>query len=110
MLTVAAIGDLKGQLTGALLVPTDGEYDAARRVWNGMIGKRPAVRALLRTAHAEPHGANPHVQASFTRAVRQVPRPIRSNGSCAGESKQEQAWTQLTLIGAPWSWWTTRRS
>jgi FAD/FMN-containing dehydrogenase len=45
MLTAAAVEDLKGQLTGALLVPTDSEYDAARRVWNGMIDKRPALIA-----------------------------------------------------------------
>jgi FAD/FMN-containing dehydrogenase len=45
MLKAAAVGDLKGQLSGALLVPTDPEYDAARRVWNGMIDKRPALIA-----------------------------------------------------------------
>jgi FAD/FMN-containing dehydrogenase len=45
MLTAAAVGDLKRQLTGALLVPADSEYDAARRVWNGMIDKRPALIA-----------------------------------------------------------------
>ena len=45
MLTAAALGDLKRQLIGALLVPTDSEYDAARRVWNGMIDKRPSLIA-----------------------------------------------------------------
>ena len=45
MLTAEAVGDLKSQLAGALLMPTDSEYDVARRVWNGMIDKRPALIA-----------------------------------------------------------------
>lgn len=45
MLTAAAIGDLKQSLRGALLKPTDAGYDGARKVWNGMIDKRPALIA-----------------------------------------------------------------
>jgi FAD/FMN-containing dehydrogenase len=41
----AAVQDLKKQLRGELLRPGDGGYDAARRVWNGMIDKRPALIA-----------------------------------------------------------------
>ena len=32
-------------LAGALLRPTDSGYDAARKVWNGMVDKRPALIA-----------------------------------------------------------------
>ena len=39
----AAVQDLKKQLRGELLRPGDGGYDAARRVWNGMVDKRPAL-------------------------------------------------------------------
>jgi FAD/FMN-containing dehydrogenase len=45
MLTASAIAALKQSLRGVLLGPADGEYDAARKVWNGMIDKRPALIA-----------------------------------------------------------------
>ncbi len=40
-----AIRDLKQQLCGELLAPIDSAYDVARKVWNGMIDKRPALIA-----------------------------------------------------------------
>ena len=39
----ATFQDLKGKLRGELLTPADPGYDAARRVWNGMIDRRPAL-------------------------------------------------------------------
>ncbi len=33
------------RLSGSLVLPSDSGYDAARRVWNGMIDKRPALIA-----------------------------------------------------------------
>jgi FAD/FMN-containing dehydrogenase len=45
MLNAATVGAFKKLLVGALVVPGDSEYDAARRVWNGMIDKRPAFIA-----------------------------------------------------------------
>jgi FAD/FMN-containing dehydrogenase len=45
MPTAAAIAGLKRRLRGALIEPADGEYDAARKVWNGVIDKRPALIA-----------------------------------------------------------------
>jgi hypothetical protein len=35
--TPTALGDLGASLHGALILPDDGGYDSARRVWNGMI-------------------------------------------------------------------------
>jgi len=40
--------DLKASLRGHLIVPGDEAYDSARRVWNGMINKHPAL--LVRCA------------------------------------------------------------
>src|SRR5688572_27213430 len=40
-----AIQDFKAGLRGELLRPGDGDYDQARRVWNGMIDKHPALIA-----------------------------------------------------------------
>src|SRR5216684_2000218 len=45
MLKPAAIQDLKQNFRGELLVPSDAGYDEARKVWNGMIDKRPALIA-----------------------------------------------------------------
>src|SRR3982750_130454 len=36
------IEPLRAQLRGAIIQPGDGEYETARRVYNGMIDKRPA--------------------------------------------------------------------
>ncbi len=38
-----AVATLKGQLRGEIILPGDGSYDQARKVYNGMIDKRPAV-------------------------------------------------------------------
>ena len=41
----AAIRDLRASLSGSLLAPGDEGYEPARRIWNGMIDKRPALIA-----------------------------------------------------------------
>ena len=46
----AAIQELQKQVRGELLRPSDGGYDAARRVWNGMVNKHPAF--IVRCAGA----------------------------------------------------------
>ena len=45
VLNGATIQGFKTSLQGTLLCPTDEGYDAARRVWNRMIDKRPALIA-----------------------------------------------------------------
>lgn len=39
---------LRRSLQGPLLIPTDSGYDEARRIWNGMIDRRPALIARCR--------------------------------------------------------------
>lgn len=40
---MSPIDRLKSQLRGDLITPESSGYDSARRIWNGMIDKRPAV-------------------------------------------------------------------
>ena len=39
------IEQLRGRLRGSVLSPQDSTYDGARRLWNGMIDRRPALIA-----------------------------------------------------------------
>jgi FAD/FMN-containing dehydrogenase len=45
VLDEATLQQFKAGLRGALILPGDASYDAARTVWNGMIDKRPALIA-----------------------------------------------------------------
>ena len=44
------LGELRRSLAGAVLVPEDSWYDSARRCWNTMIDRRPAVIARCLSA------------------------------------------------------------
>jgi FAD/FMN-containing dehydrogenase len=42
-LTEDAVEELKGIIQGDVLLPSHDDYDHARKIWNGMIDKRPAL-------------------------------------------------------------------
>ena len=48
VLDEASVGDFKSSLRGELLRPGDEGYDEARKIWNAMIDKRPALIAQCR--------------------------------------------------------------
>src|SRR5262245_43720919 len=70
---ITGIQELQKDFKGEIVLPADAGYDAARAIWNGMIGKRPA--AIARAAD----------RSDVVRAVnfardRHVPLAIRGGG------------------------------
>ncbi|HEX6620547.1 MAG TPA: FAD-binding oxidoreductase [Solirubrobacteraceae bacterium] len=51
MLDETVVGGLDGALAGVLIRPGDPQYESARRVWNGMVDRRPAL--IARCAHQD---------------------------------------------------------
>ena len=45
LLNDSAIAEFAQKLHGQLITPTDPDYEAAHRVWNGLIDRRPALIA-----------------------------------------------------------------
>ena len=39
----AVLAEFRASLPGALLLPSDAEYETARQVWDGLINRRPAL-------------------------------------------------------------------
>jgi len=75
-----ALRDFRASLHGEVILPDDGGYDSARRVWNGMIDKYPAL--IIRCAN----------RADVTHAVefgrlQHLPVAVRGGGhSVSGKS------------------------
>lgn len=76
--------DLKASLRGHLIVPGDEAYDSARRVWNGMIDKHPAL--LVRCAGVSDVIRSIQFARSqhFPVAVRGGGHSFAGNGTCDG--------------------------
>ena len=50
-LDLGLIAELRREITGTVLDPDDGRYDAARAVHNGLIDRRPALIVRCQTTH-----------------------------------------------------------
>jgi FAD/FMN-containing dehydrogenase len=75
-----ALGDFRASLHGALILPEDDGYHSARRVWNGMIDKYPAM--IIRCATR----ADVALAVEFAR-LQHLPVAVRSGGhSVCGQS------------------------
>lgn len=81
-LTGASIKALKGRISGQVILPGDEAYDSARRVWNGMVDRYPAL--IIRCA-----GTNDVIAAvEFAResggpvAVRGGGHNVAGHGTC----------------------------
>ena len=77
-LTVRALAPLRRSFRGDVILPADPSYDEARRLWNAMLDRRPAV--ILRPTRA----AEVATAIAFGRD-RDLPIAVRSGGhSVAG--------------------------
>ena len=70
---MTTINDLRSRFAGSLITPDHAEYESARRVWNGMIDKRPALIARC-SGEADVKAA-----LAFARAGR-LPIAVRGGG------------------------------
>jgi FAD/FMN-containing dehydrogenase len=64
------IGVLRAAMSGTVLMPDDGAYDEARRVWNAAIDRRPAVIARCSTSKDVSVAVNFAVERGLEIAVR----------------------------------------
>jgi FAD/FMN-containing dehydrogenase len=84
MTTVHArtIEELKDGFTGEILRPSDPGYDSARKIWNAMIDKRPAVIARCATTADVIRGVNFARDTGLVLAVRGGGHNIAGNALC----------------------------
>jgi len=73
MIKEEAIGVFRASLRGDILEPRDAQYDDSRKIWNGMIDKRPAL--IVRCA-----GVSDVLQCVRFARSHQVPVAVRGGG------------------------------
>jgi FAD/FMN-containing dehydrogenase len=86
MTTLAAgkIEELKCGLQGELLQPGDPDYDGARKIWNAMIDKRPALIVRCASTADVVRGVNFARENAILLAVRSGGHGIAGNALCDG--------------------------
>ncbi|MFB3819095.1 MAG: FAD-binding oxidoreductase [Candidatus Methylomirabilales bacterium] len=83
-LPVQRIEELKGGFAGEVLRPSDSGYEGARRIWNAMIDKRPAVIARCATPADVARGVRFARDNGLVLAVRGGGHNIAGNAMCDG--------------------------
>jgi FAD/FMN-containing dehydrogenase len=81
-LQAGKIGELKAGFQGELLLPSDGAYESARKIWNAMIDKRPAVIARCATTSDVVRGVNFARDNGLLLAIRGGGHNIAGNAIC----------------------------
>ena len=76
------IEELKGGFKGEILLPSDGAYESARKIWNAMIDKHPAVIARCATTSDVVRGVNFARDNGLLLAVRGGGHNIAGNALC----------------------------
>ncbi len=83
-LEAAKIKELKSSFNGEILLPSDEAYESARKIWNAMIDKRPAIIARCATTSDVVRGVNFARENGLLLAVRGGGHNIAGNAVCDG--------------------------
>src|SRR5690606_30346087 len=78
----AALANLRNSFSGDIITPGDDRYDGARRVWNAIIDKRPALIARPRNADDVSACVRFAVEQQLPVAVRGGAHSIAGRGTC----------------------------
>ncbi len=78
----AALANLRNSFSGDIITPGDDRYDSARRVWNAIIDKRPALIARPRNADDVSACVRFAVEQQLPVAVRGGAHSIAGRGTC----------------------------
>ena len=76
------VDELKRRFGGEILLPTDGGYEAARKIWNAMIDKRPAIIARCASTNDVVHAVNFARDNALVLAVRGGGHNIAGSAIC----------------------------
>jgi FAD/FMN-containing dehydrogenase len=76
------IEELKSGFKGEILQPSDGGYESARKIWNGMIDKRPAIIARCAGTADVVRGVNFARENGLVLAIRGGGHNIAGNALC----------------------------
>ncbi len=80
----AAVKELRDSLQGQLLMPGNGAYDVARKLWNGMIDKHPAMIAYCADAFDVVNAVNFARDHELLVAVKGGAHSFSGKSSCDG--------------------------
>ncbi|MEE8236004.1 MAG: FAD-binding protein, partial [Gammaproteobacteria bacterium] len=80
----AVVEELAASLRGRLLLPSSEGYDQARKVWNGMIDKRPALIVQCQGPADVTHAVNLARDYDLLTAVRGGGHNVAGKGVCEG--------------------------
>jgi FAD/FMN-containing dehydrogenase len=78
----ARIQDLKRDLNGQVILPQDADYETARKVWNGMVDKRPALIVRCRHTSDVVRAVNFAMDTALPLAVRGGGHNIAGSAVC----------------------------
>ena len=80
----AAVKEFRDSLQGQLLMPGNGAYDVARRLWNGMIDKHPALIAYCANASDIAHAVDFARDHELLVAIKSGAHSFSGKSSCDG--------------------------
>lgn len=73
------INELKSQISGKMVLPTDATYDNIRAIWNGMVDKKPALIVQVKTEDDVPPVVNFARKHRYELSVRGAGHHIAGN-------------------------------